>query len=309
MRTLIAFETPYSVWTDAREPGTGLAVPGQAAQRFSRFERPVRLHRVVVPKRESWMGPEKPAPGGEPRHVRVTAYADSLERPTVLFDGEVPASGESGQTVIDLPGAEARAVSLWCDEIYPIQASLDDFATYYISRYFQSATWYGEQLDGPLVQPPWEKPLRRGRIESRGVAGQEVSVDPFEVRFTSRWLSLGFSLRRPLLRFLAWDAFGGGRVAENALYDKFDKRYYTASPWGKLTGGNGPYLYDLLWDGPPFGWTGTIEVEGNTVRYRGLHVAPWFPVDAEFEVGERGPAARRRHRAKWRLERLRQRLA
>jgi len=289
---LIAFETPYSVWTEAREPGTGLAVPGQAAQRFYRFERPARLHKVVIPVRESWMGPEKPALGGEPRHVRITAYTESLDRPDVVFDGEVPAARETRQAVIELPGVEARAVSLWCDEIYPIEASLDDFATYYISRYFQSATWYGEPLEGPLVEPPWQKPLTRGKIEPRAVDGQQVTQDAYEVRFTSRWLSVGISLKRPLLRFMAWDAFGSGRVTENALYERFDKRHYTDSRWGNLTGGNGPYLYDLLWDGPPFGWTGTVEVEGNVVRYRGLHLVPGLAVDAELEVGKRDFALR-----------------
>jgi hypothetical protein len=42
-------------------------------------------------------------------------------------DGEVPAAGESRQTVIALSGAETRAVSLWSHEMYPIQAGLDDY--------------------------------------------------------------------------------------------------------------------------------------------------------------------------------------
>ena len=57
---LVAFETLFSVWTNATESDTGLAVPGQAA----------------------------------------------------LFDGEVPPAGESRQTVLELPGAKARAVGV-----------------------------------------------------------------------------------------------------------------------------------------------------------------------------------------------------
>jgi hypothetical protein len=275
-------EIPFGLWTEVPDPLTGGTLPGQGVHRFFRFRQPVRLERLEVPAPNLAAGSRH----GSPRHVVVYLYAEDLGSARVAFDGQLPplASGETYTLLLD--GARAHAASVLCDERYPIDApiryagGINHPTTYTLPFYMlDNLRGFGSEAAPRAVDIPWQPPLERGRIVPEAAAGQTVTTNKYEVRFSSRYLSVGFALGRPHLSWLGWDALGA-IAHENLLY-----RNYQLTR--KLTGGNGPYLYDLHSDLTSLGWTGRVEVEGNRVRYSELRVRPGLTVSAEFEVHER----------------------
>ena len=278
---LRAAEVPFAIWTEPLDAATGRHVPGQGVHRFYRFGQPVRLDRLEIPVRNP--GPR----GGGPRDVVVFVYGQDLARPQVIFDGERAADEDSQVWAIPLSGVPAEAASVWCDRRYPVDVSfecLHPTTTTLPFDLIQNVRWFGRPADGPRRQPPYQPPLRLGRVEPRPAPNQQVSADPYEVRFTSAYLAVGFSLRRPQLTFLGWDALGQAPIT-NFLF-RVSPQY--VKKLDKVTVGNGPCLSALHYDATPFLWTGAVEVEGNVVRYSNLHVQPGWTIGAEFEVGERG---------------------
>ncbi len=275
-------DIPFAIWTEARDPMSGMELPGQGVHRFHRFTQPVVLNRLELPAPTLWPGLR----GGAPRHIIVFVYEDDLSQAQVVFDGQLPEI-EQGETFpLPLHGVSARAASVLCDERYsidaPIQAAgaVNHPTTYTLPfTLLDNLRWFGTEVDGKLHEIPFRPPLQRGLIDPHPQANQTVVADAYEVRFTSDYLSVGFSLKRPQLTFLGWDALGSGGV-DNYLYRLVQLTRH-------LTGGNGPYLYDLHYDASPLAWTGWVEVEGNCVRYHDLHIRPGWTVSAEFMVMER----------------------
>ncbi len=275
-------EVPFGLWTEPPDPLTGGVLPGQGVHRFYRFRQPVRLDRLEVPAPNLAAGSRH----GSPRHVVVYLYEGGLTSARIAFDGQLPPLKAGEVFTLPLDGARAHAASVLCDERYPIEAPIQ-FAgginhptTYTLPFYMlDNLRWFGAEAGPRTLDIPFQPPLERGRIAPEAVAGQTVAATKYEVRYTSPYLSVGFALARPHLSWLGWDALG--IVAhENLLY-----RIYQLTR--KLTGGNGPYLYDLYYDASSLAWTGRVEVAGNHVRYTGLQVRPGLTISAEFEVFER----------------------
>lgn len=275
-------DTPFAIWTESVEADTGVARPGQGVHRFYRFAQPVRLARVVVRAPSLWPG----LSGASPRRVTVRTYQADLGSARVVFDGALPpiASGET--YALPLAGVVAYAASVQCDESHPLEVTeAGRMAILHPTTYtlpfslLDGLEWWGTPAGDRNIEVPFQPPLVGGRYEPRALPGQTVWGDANEVQFASRYLRVGFSLKRPQLTFLGWDALGAG-ANDNYLFR-------IVQLTRTLTGANGPYLYEVNFDAPAMAWTGTVEVEGNRVRYREVRVRPGWTVTAEFEVGER----------------------
>jgi hypothetical protein len=106
-----------------------------------------------------------------------------------------------------------------------------------------------------------------------------VRILPSMVLFEGKYLSIGFSLRRPMLMHLGWDALGQGQSGNNRLFVSRKRTAYNA------TGGvSGPILRTLNDDYPAPLWTGQVSVDGNRVAYTNLHAVDGLRVDAIFAV-------------------------
>lgn len=273
---LRAVEIPFGIWTEHSDPKTGSNVPGQGVHRFYRFNGVARLDELTIPF------------AGGPRNVKVFAYPHDLNAPTLLFDGELPQGDAGAWFRIRLDGTEARAASVFCDETYPVPVAFHNWhgTTYSVPfAVLKGVSWYGRDIDGTRHQPPYGPPLKKGSIRARGGANQTVEVNPYEVKFSSPYLTVAFSLKRPMMTHFGWDALGQGYSSENTLYRRAMMEADRGG--GRPPGANGPYFCHLLYDGTPYLWTGAVEVDGNRIRYDGLRLASGLTVWAEFEVGER----------------------
>lgn len=274
---LLAGQTfSYAYWTNTHEAETGLAVPGLGSHRFTVFPRPVRLQAMELPRPAGRLG-------GRPERVTIEVYADASPCGQILFDADLP--WDSGDTChLDFPATPVLAVSQRCHWRTPVQV---DFNEWHPTRYtvpfniFDVTRWFGElgvALSTP--EPPAPKVLERGLIAPRGGEGLTAETDGQFVRYRSQYLQIGFSLVRPRLAFLAWDGMGTGRVAKNFLLE---------APTGFHTmPGSGPWRRHLGFELPPMLWTGSVEVSGCRVSYRGINSLPGFTMDVDFEVSAAG---------------------
>src|SRR5262249_24883604 len=87
--------------------------------------------------------------------------------------------------------------------------------------------------------------------------------------------AVGFSLRRPLLTHLGWDALGAGQSSHNRVL--ITKR---RDPGGM----SGPLVRTLSFDTPAHVWSGEVAVVGNQVIYKNLESMPGIKIDATFTV-------------------------
>ena len=101
--------------------------------------------------------------------------------------------------------------------------------------------------------------------------GMEILETDEEVRFTTQFLSIGFSRRYPGLRHLGWDNFGNGCQHRNLLAQRDEL-------------GGLPFI--KRWSHSDFGVASKfiMSVEGTTVTYQGITVGGDTIVDLTFEV-------------------------
>lgn len=99
---------------------------------------------------------------------------------------------------------------------------------------------------------------------------------PDKILFSSSTFSIGFSLRRPMLMHLGWDAYGR-RASENRLCLKRNKS-------GKVGGLSGPLLRLPDLDYPSHLWGGTVTVDKNRVIYEAACGEDSFGLRVTFTV-------------------------
>ena len=71
--------------------------------------------------------------------------------------------------------------------------------------------WWGEPLED-LREPPYEPPLTTGTLHATAPEGVKLVQTAHEIRFSSPYFSVAFSLSRPMITHLSWDAAGAGLV-------------------------------------------------------------------------------------------------
>jgi hypothetical protein len=101
--------------------------------------------------------------------------------------------------------------------------------------------------------------------------GMDILETEDEVRFTTEFLSVGFSKRYPGLTHLGWDNFGNGCQQRNLLAQRDEL-------------GGLPFI--KRWSHSDFGVNSKfiMSVEGTTVTYQGITIGGETIVDLTFEV-------------------------
>jgi hypothetical protein len=101
------------------------------------------------------------------------------------------------------------------------------------------------------------------------------------VIFEGTYLSVGFSLRRPVLMHLGWDVLGEGLANQNRLATRRTR-------FGEANHGmSGPLVITPGGDHGAHRWTGDIEISGNSVSYRNLRSVPEIELEVTFTVEPR----------------------
>lgn len=142
---------------------------------------------------------------------------------------------------------------------------------------------YGSTGGGDVRVFPSPRPLVQKAVRPKAPKGMKVRVLPDRVQFEGKYLSIGFSLRRPMLMHLGWDALGLGQAGNNRLLVSRKRSVHN------VTGGvSGPILRTLQADYPLSLWTGEVSVNGNRVAYSNLQAVDGLRIDAVFTVRNDG---------------------
>lgn len=134
-----------------------------------------------------------------------------------------------------------------------------------------------ESPELPLM--PYNPILKRKTIRPEAPKGMKVRDLSQMLLFEGKYLSVGFSLRRPVLMHLGWDILGEGHASHNRL---FASRQH--SKFKGICGLNGPVVRTLQSDYPPHLWSGEVSVEGNRIIYHNLHAFEGMTIDVVFTV-------------------------
>ncbi len=288
--------------TPVRHPRLGVTVDGQTAIRYLRFPRPVRIHRLELARivYGRWI----PAVPTHPAHLLISVLdPDSgnwrLVRAVELpYDPRVAGEGltqamsieemdahfsavlRDAPLVIELDGLETDHLRVECDREHPVWPNHGECNGSPYSVPFgilNPLQAYGDVLDARGEEFPYLPPLALEACRPTAPRGMTVEQTPLMLRFTGPRLSVGFSLLRPLLMHLGWDALGQGQAAHNRL----GARQVLNNAGSGLSG---PLLRTLSGDFSANQWTGTVAVTDNQVAYRNLHCDDGLTLDAVFTV-------------------------
>ncbi|MCC6491123.1 MAG: hypothetical protein IT364_26785 [Candidatus Hydrogenedentes bacterium] len=285
-------------------PRLGTTVHGQTSIRYLRFGQTVQVDRLEL--RRLVYGRHVPQVPTHPAHVLVSVLEPASMRWKTLREVDLPPNpvllGE-GLTqdmtieqmqerlfsvlnepacVIDLDGVQTDHLRVECDREHPVWPNHGECNGGEHNVPFgilNEVRAYGivEKTGIQTRVPP--RVLAQRAIHPKAPRGMKVRVLPGMVMFEGKFLSIGFSLRRPMLMHLGWDALGKGQAGSNRLYVTRKRTGYN------VTGGvSGPVLRTLAADYPASLWSGEVSVEGNQIVYSNLRAVEGLHVDAVFTV-------------------------
>ncbi|MEX0653881.1 MAG: hypothetical protein WD534_15800 [Phycisphaeraceae bacterium] len=286
-------------------PRLDTTVNGRSAVRYLRFLRPVRLDRLELPPHSygRWI----PAVPVHPARVIVSVLDPATGRWQTIKTVDLPpdpriaGAGLSQEDTIErmdayfarilrdppitiaLDGLETDHLRLECDREHPVWPNHGECngGTFNVPfGILRTMTAHGQQEGDPADLAVRQPLLQVGRVAADAPQGMAVRSSAEEVRYTGDRLSVGFSLRRPMLTHLGWDEPGATRAEENRL--KFAKRGTDDIP--AMGGLSGPMLRTLNRDAPSHLWTGQVDVDANVVQYTNLHGHDGLRIDATFTI-------------------------
>lgn len=305
MRELKDFPITHGYVNPVTEPNLGVQVNGQSAVRYMRFLRSSRIHHLEL--KRAVYGRWTPNVPTHPAHLKISVLdRESLSWKLVKevdlpYDPRTAGEGlrqsmtdeerdahfasilDSPPYVIELDGLVTDHLRVECDREHPVYPSHGEVNGNIIHVPFgilNPLKAYGEVVDGRLETTEYHPLLRQGELRPSAPKGMKIKLHPERVTFEGRHLSIGFSLRRPVLLHMGWDALGK-RASENRHFLKYSNDVRFGGP-------SGPTLRTLNQEYVGRLWTGDVSVEGNKVIYRNLQAVDGLTLDAVFTVeGER----------------------
>jgi hypothetical protein len=264
----------------------------QTAVRYLRFLRPVHLERLELPP--SVYGRWVPDVPTHPAHLIISVLNKETLKWEIKRDVDLPSDprrlGEGlsqdqpieemnahfakilqdPPVIFELYNLEADHLRVECDRehrVWPNHGECNGGEYNVPFGILNPLTAYGVPA-GSVVYPVTYSPLlRRGAFSPAAPRGMRISEAPGGLVFESKWLKVSFSLRRPMLLHLSWDALGESQTQENRL--GLNQRNIV-HPAGLIGGMSGPLLRTLDGEYGSHLWTGEIEVRNNRVVYRNL---------------------------------------
>lgn len=250
---------------------------GIGATTFFRFRRKVTIDRVVV----------RPDNGGHKAdRVVVQTFSDEWGPGETVFEG--PLRWDRDSAHLSLPKKPVAAVSLGCTRKYPVALSFDE---HYPSPcaipvgIFENVSWFGAFTEERVPEAAAPLCLEKGTIAPRSTGELRASHDSLFAHFASPWFRISFSLKRPRIAGLCWDSSGTGRLDRNFVPSSVCE---FGGNKDRFTVAAGPYFATRCRVSSALQMGGRVDVEGQTVRYSGLHGPEGITVDAEFLVLETG---------------------
>ena len=291
-------------------PRLQVEIDNQTAVKYLRFIHPVRLNRLELPR--SVYGRWIPSVPTHPAHLIISVPDLANGRWKAAHEASLPydrrTAGEGLSQGMEMPAMEAHFAALLNDPPYPIDLDGVETDILRVECDREHPVWpnhgecngspysvpfgildpliaYGSGVGGGAAIPPYRKRfvyqpgLQVTEYRPAAPQGMQTWQTPLGVYFASERLQVGFSLRRPLLLHLGWDAFGKGQAANNRL-----KADWAIGIGGMVGGLSGPLLRTFEQDCGAQHWTGQAAVRGNVVEYANLHVLDGLTITARFTV-------------------------
>lgn len=309
MTDLAATSVTHALIRRLTHPRLGVPVDGRSCVRVLRFRRKVRLMHLEL--RRPGCGRWVPCVPAHPAHVIVSVLEGARWRvvkeikfprdPRIAGDGVPPDLPPWEMEArfkpvfaeplrIELGGLETDHLRVECDREHQVWPNHGDVATgaagYAVPfGILSQLTARGEALQAaPDTSIYYQPILAAGKVAPRAPRGMRARRQLNSVLFEGEHLSVGFSLRRPLLTHLGWDAEGFGQAGRNRLVTR--RLDLWSAPCG-AAGASGPLVRTTAIDCGASHWTGEVSVAGNRVRYTNLRCAAGVRLDAVFTVEPR----------------------
>ena len=287
-------------------PRLGAEINGQTAIRYIRFMETARIDRLELGRLV--YGRWTPKVPVHPAHVTVSRLNAKTSRwelivekdftlePDILHHGlsqemsieEMDAHFDEALRrppyLINLGGIEAACLRVECDREHPTWPNHGECngGPYNVPfGALNELRAYGQPAEAQKTAFKYNPILRKRKISPQAPSGMRIRDLPDMLLFESGYLSVGFSLRRPMIMHLGWDTLGGGQAHRNRIL--VGKK----SPESlRLMGAglSGPIVRTLYADYGAQRWSGEVSVEGNRVIYKNLSAIPPLTIDAIFTV-------------------------
>ncbi len=293
----------------ALHPGLGREINGQTSVRYMRFLQRVKVDRLELARNVygRWV-PNVPTHAA---HLLVSTLDRKTHRwnlrkeinlpPDPIIAGEglnphmsieemdarLQVAMEKPPQCIELGGIETDHLRVECDREHPVWPNHGEcngspfFVPFGILNPLvavgRGATEALRAVYNPL--------LRLRQFRPKAPRGMKLIDRPEMLLFQGRRFAVGFSLRRPILMHLGWDANGDFAMRNRLVTSKA-----MATNMNGMGGFTGPLLRTIDADAGSHVWTGDVEVRGDQVRYTGLRALQGVSIDLTFTVEPDGMA-------------------
>ena len=310
MQELSCSSVTHAHIASVHHPRLDRDVDGRSCVRYLRFRRRVRIDHLELPRVRA--GRWEPSVPTHPAHVVVSVLDEGRWRPVkeVEFpeDPRISGRGRARDAEpaemdrlykeivaepplrIELDGLTTDHLRVECDREHPIWQNHGDCATGAAGRavpfaLFDKLSAHGDEITpAPDTAAYYEPILKAGAVTPRAPRGMTVRKHLHSIVFEGKNLSVGFSLRRPVITHLGWDAEGFGQAGRNRAVTRRLDAFLNLSP---AAGASGPIVRTPAIDCGASHWTGEVSVRGNRVQYRNLRCAAGVRLDATFTVEPR----------------------
>lgn len=289
-------------------PHLKVEIDNQTAIKYLRFIEPVKIERLELPR--SLYGRWAPGVPTHPAHLLVSVPDTAARRWRLVKEVNLPydprTAGEGLRQQmgletleehfaailndppyrIDLDGLETDLLRVECDREHPVWPNHGECNGSPYSVPFgilDPLNAYGEGAPPYTHSFQYRPGLQMDECCPAAPDGMTIRQTRLGLFYESPRFSIGFSLRRPLLMHLGWDAMGSGQPVRSRL--KADWAIGIGSQVGGLSG---PLLKTFTQDFGAQHWTGKVSVQGNVVEYRRLQALDGLVVSARFTMDPDG---------------------
>ncbi len=311
MKRLLFNPLTHTEFKQVYHPGLRTEIIGRTCVRYLSFHREVSIDKLILPREpHPLLGRSIPRVPIHPAHLIVSVMDKDTGRWRVVKEVEPPydprLAGEGlslelsvaeleeklfevldeAPIEIGLDGLRTDHLRVECDREHPICPNHGEMngGPYNVPfRLLDNLEAHGEIVEEALRKAPHQPLLSQGEVKPTAPNGMKVRELPHMLLFEGKRFSIGFSLRRPLLMHLGWDAFAQGGVAVNRLMVSRKPCFMN-----EVISVGGPMFRDVDRRIGSHLWTGNVEVQGNTVKYLDLSAVDGLKIDAVFTVTVEG---------------------
>lgn len=188
---------------------------------------------------------------------------------------------------INMRGVETDCLRIECDREHPVWPSHGEMngGQFHVPyTILNPLKVFGERIS-ETNSPVYNPVLLLKEFNPIPPEGMEVLNRPDMILYKSKNLSVGFSLRRPIIMHLGWDAFELGKEMDNRVRNSlFLERLANTDGFTQPIGLSGPFLRDISGDYGANEWTGEVSVCENKISYSKLKAIEGLEIDAVFTI-------------------------